>query len=369
MKRDVGLCVLGLLCLQSWVLLGQDLEDEPEVLVFCDNPAVNEVAKAAMTSFNDRVLTGNKMALYQILSASKAENASGVVYSIKFNSRKSDCPAGDAMPWTDCGYLADDVKEPRPCNATVYVSEGSTSTLLVECSLEGPVQKERAFCMGCPEVLDLDSEDLKVPLAVSISKYNSNSNFTHLFMLNSVGYATRQVVAGLRYHLYFDLRKSTCSKAEHTNLHPACTHADDVELANCISTVDIAEWRHEVPQANLNCGQGPMLPEGFNRRRPPGWSPLRNLVDNAEVQTTVTPFISLDPSILPQPVPVDDAPPAKDDSSEEEDSTKVREDPFHCPSKPWKKFIPTQPTAADPAPTDATTDPVDGALTDLDLLG
>lgn len=41
--------------------------------------------------------------------------------------------------------------------------------------------------------IDENSEDLKSPLSVSITKYNSMSNSLHLFSLNSVGYATRQV--------------------------------------------------------------------------------------------------------------------------------------------------------------------------------
>ncbi|KAG7274159.1 hypothetical protein CRUP_013693 [Coryphaenoides rupestris] len=84
MSRAAGLCVLGLLCLHSWVLLGQDLEDQPEVLVLCDDPAVDAAAKAA------------------------GENASGVMYSIQFTSRKSDCPAGGDKPWTDCDLAHDE---------------------------------------------------------------------------------------------------------------------------------------------------------------------------------------------------------------------------------------------------------------------
>ena len=42
----------------------------------------------------------------------------------------------------------------------------------------------------------MDSEDLKVPLSVSIAKYNSISDSTHLFMLQTVAYATRQVRTG-----------------------------------------------------------------------------------------------------------------------------------------------------------------------------
>lgn len=356
-RAAAGLCVLGLLCLHGGGVQGQNLEVEPEALAFCDDPPVSKVAKAAVTAFNEKISTGNMVALYQILSASKAENASGVMYSIKFNSRKSDCPAGGDKTWTDCGYSADDLKEPIMCNATVYVSEGATSTQVVECDLEGPVKKERRICMGCPVELDLESEELKVPLAVSISKYNPNSNHTHLFMLNAVGYATRQVVAGLRYSLYFDMRKSNCSKADNPNLHSGCVHdSNDVELANCNSTVDVAEWRHEVPQANLECDEGAMELEltkvPFNRRRPPGWSPLRS---ETLAPKTETPFLSLEPSALPPATPANTAPvapsPGKEDSSEEEVS---QDDPFHCPSKPWKKFSPPAP----PAP-----------LTDLDLLG
>lgn len=54
----------------------------------------------------------------------------------------------------------------------------------------------RATCLGCPQQIDPYSEDLKVPLSISISKYNSLSNSTHLFALHSVGHATRQVETG-----------------------------------------------------------------------------------------------------------------------------------------------------------------------------
>lgn len=54
---------------------------------------------------------------------------------------------------------------------------------------------ERARCLGCPIEIDENSEDIKVPLSFSISNYNSISNSTHLFSLNNIGHATRQVKA------------------------------------------------------------------------------------------------------------------------------------------------------------------------------
>ncbi|XP_071757785.1 kininogen-1 [Centroberyx gerrardi] len=373
--RRVGLCVLGLLCLHSWVLGQEAAEVQPGVLVFCDDSAVEKAVSNALDKFNEKVVVGNKMALYQILSASKSENGSDSVYSVQFSSRKSDCPAGGDKPWTECDYLPDGPKEPCPCNATVSMTEAETETTDVHCQLADPVVPERAPCLGCPEVIDETSEDLRVPLTMSIAKFNSISNSSHLFTLNEVGHATRQVVAGFRYKLSFDMRKSTCSKAEHKDLHDLCVPNDeDVELANCNSTVDVAPWRYENQEANVECGPGPLPPMLFTRRRPPGWSPLRNVINFQQVDAS---------SSSPTTSPPATTAATKEESSEEEDpaatnpaptkaADPVADSPFHCPSKPWKEFSPVQPTAtADPAATESASSlpPADGAFSDLDLVG
>lgn len=59
---------------------------------------------------------------------------------------------------------------------------------------DGQVIPEKAPCLGCEVEIDENSEDLKSPLSVSITKYNSMSDSTHLFALHTVGSATRQVV-------------------------------------------------------------------------------------------------------------------------------------------------------------------------------
>lgn len=55
---------------------------------------------------------------------------------------------------------------------------------------------QRAPCMGCPMEVAENSEDLRVPLIASLSKYNSMSEHSHLFTVHSVGHATRQVEIG-----------------------------------------------------------------------------------------------------------------------------------------------------------------------------
>ncbi|XP_051232190.1 kininogen-1 isoform X2 [Dicentrarchus labrax] len=372
MRSGVVLCLLGLLCLHSSVFGQETVEVQPGVLIFCDDPSVEKAVNSAVHKFNERLTTGHKLALFQILTASKSENGSDSVYSLQFTSRRSDCPAGSNKPWTDCNYLPMRIisYSPVSCNATVYMTETEADTRQVDCQLNDHIVPEKASCLGCPVEIDDNSEDLRSPLSVSIAKYNSVSDSTHLFTLHSISHATRQVVAGFRFKLRFDMRKTTCAKDEHKDLNELCVpDENNVEFANCNSTVDIAPWRLEPPEAQMECAPG-ALPEMFTRRRPPGWSPLRNLLYDVASTTKSTPTKAA----------------AKEESSEEDSTTTkasaspdvasdaVNDSPFHCPSKPWKPFNPNHLDTPD-APTMATVEAAspqpsaDGAFSDVDLLG
>ncbi|XP_020509089.1 kininogen-1 [Labrus bergylta] len=361
MRSALGLCVLGLLCLYSPVS-GQDaVQVQPGVLIFCDDPSVEKAVHSAMHKFNEGLNSGHNLALFQILSARKSENGSDSVYSLEFTSRRSDCLAGSSKPWTDCDYLPYGRKEPISCNATVYMTETEADTREVDCMLDNLIVPEKASCLGCPEDIDENSEDLKTPISVSIAKYNSISDSTHLFSLHTVGPATRQVVAGFRFKLMFDMKKTTCAKADHKDLHDLCVHDNEnLEFAYCNSTVDVAPWRLEPPQANIECDAGVMPPVEFTRRRPPGWSPLRRV----EKPSTTPPPIN--PTAPSQHKTV------KESSEEDTKTSKPTASPnftsanlFHCPSEPWKPFNPIEP-AMSAGPTKAP-EVVEG-LKDTDLI-
>ncbi|CAG5863288.1 unnamed protein product [Menidia menidia] len=367
MRGRVELCVLGLLCLHSFAFGQEAVEDQSGVLIFCDDSFVDMAVTTAIRQFNEGLSSGHKLALFQILSARKSENGSDSVYSLEFTSRRTDCLVGNSKPWTDCDYLPHGRRKPMSCNATVYMTETEIDTKQVDCQLDDFIVPERAPCLGCPEEIDENSEDLKVPILASISKYNSNSNSTHLFTLHDVGHATRQVVAGFRFKLQFDMRKTTCAKAEHKELNALCVaDEENVEFVNCNSTVDLAPWRFEQPEAHIECEQGALLNTMvFSRRRPAGWSPLRTFLLRGP-STDAGPTPSL-PTQSPSPTL------AKEESSEEDSTASkgsvqpdVNDKPFHCPSKFWKPFQPLNsvpPTAVTPSQP-----PVQGAFSDKDLL-
>ncbi|XP_049588320.1 kininogen-1 isoform X2 [Syngnathus scovelli] len=348
MRSGVALTTLilvGFVC-------GQDVQ--PDAQIFCDDPSVEAAVTSALHTFNDRLTASYKLALYEILTATKSENGSDSLYSLQFSSRTSDCLAGSPKPYTECNYHPFGRQEPLPCNATVLVTETEKHTKQVHCLLDDHIVPERAPCLGCPMEIDENSEDIKVPLSVSISKFNSVSNSTHLFSLHSVRHATRQVVAGFRFKLEFDVRRTTCAKAEHSELSDLCVHDDEMmEVFNCRSTVDVAPWRHVAPQANIECQEGPLPPRFMSRRLPPGWTPFRDAIEQAPTGHADKKESSEED--------------ATDASSTAATAKGPNDDPFHCPSKPWKTFLPIRPLA--PNLNGTSPDPTIRPLRDEDLLG
>ncbi|KAM8883002.1 kininogen-1 [Synchiropus picturatus] len=336
MMREVGLVLLVLAILQDPRGSAQEATAfPPRAPVFCDDHAVQKAAVSAVSAFNQKLSYGPQLALFQVLSASK----DGSVYTLGFSTKRSQCPVGGSRDWTKCGFLSTGRKEPFLCNGTVTVTDTETETTHVACALDNSIVSERAACLGCPEDISEKSEDLKVPLSVSILKFNSESALSHLFSLHRIGPATRQVIAGFRFSLMFDMRRTTCLKSEHKELSEMCVHDNDnKEYVNCNSTVDLAPWRLEPAEVQISCESGPLPPTSRIKRRPPGWSPLRS----AGLASTLAPPIS--------------AAPARQESSEE-DTTGTRAphlqpaevDQHHCPSSPWTPPPPFPPSGGSAA--------------------
>ncbi|XP_035269900.1 kininogen-1 [Anguilla anguilla] len=360
---------------------------------FCDNKDVEAGVDLALVAHNAKLQQGNQLALYQTVGASKDVNESTTVFRLTFLVRESDCPVGGDKEWRDCDYLPQpDAVAPSPCTAVVYRNnaEESLAVVSVECkpSVEPMVVPERAQCLGCPQRIDLESEDLREPVLSSLSKFNAEGGSSHHFLLREMVSATRQVVAGFRYDVQFYLEKSNCSKSDFKELTEECHPAEtEPEFAKCNSTVYIAPWRREEPEAHVNCER--IVQTGFSRRRPPGWSPLRHFNNFAERATAAPPVSTAQTLAPPAPTP---------NSSEESQEVTSRSPatgsgatpdpadllelppasepvkPFNCPTKPWKQFVPLTPPPPPPTPQKKPTPAPEltlednGAFSDLDLI-
>ncbi|XP_051980460.1 kininogen-like [Xyrauchen texanus] len=315
----------------------------------CDDKRVENVVNLTLSKHNELLTVGTLLALYEIQEATKAQNESGEVLFVRFTSRETDCPAGGDKVWQQCDYLQQADKVLRNCHAKVLFTETGHELVLHDCSAEPSIISEKARCLGCPENIDIYKEELREPLIHSLARANSMTNHMHLFLFKSLSSATKQVVAGFRYKLQFDMEKSNCTKSEFKAVTEEC-HAvqEEREFMQCNSTVDVAPWRHESPEVHTECAAGARM-GGSRIKRPPGWSPLRSM-----------------PSKPPSPKPIE-----KPEEESKEIMSITQRTPLNCPSKPWKEFKPFNDspsslnTTASAQPNSTT---ADAQLSDLDLL-
>ncbi|KAJ8278811.1 hypothetical protein COCON_G00058770 [Conger conger] len=372
--------------------------------VLCDSKDVEAGVDLALVSYNAGLQQGNQFALYQIVGAYKAENESTTMFTLKFLARESDCPAGGDRVWQDCDYLPQRNVAPSPCTAVVSRSDpdGGLEIVSVRCqpSVEPVVVASEARCLGCPKEIDVESEELKAPVFYSLMKFNAEDGSSHHFLLRDILFATRQVVAGFKYDIRFELEKSNCSKEDFKELTEDCSPAESgPEYARCNSTIYIAPWRRVEPETHLNC-ERPQIIMAFGRRKPTGWSPLRHFNMEAfrpkDTPTTPEPDAA-DPT---QPATEPPAPgptqPATESSEESQEVTSQAPEatpdpalllpfpprlsapaPSTAPPSPGSSMCPCPPPAPAPAPaprqddlTPAPEPSLDDALfSDLDLVG
>ncbi|TSK53785.1 Kininogen-1 [Bagarius yarrelli] len=348
----------------SWLFCSKCHADQ-ETSLQCDSLDVQDAVALIISAHNKELTEGNQLALYQIIKAAKTQNESVEFLSVIFTARESNCAAGEDKTWQECDYIEDHSKLLRHCQGTLLLKD-TNEILKHHCSAEPSIIAEpRPPCLGCPEKIDVESDDIQEPLTYSVAKANSLNEHTHHFLLNSV-------IAGFRYGLQFDLQKSNCTKENFKDITEEC-HPDPIEpsFINCNSIVDVAPWRHELPDTSVKCEPGPLLKNFGIRRRPPGWSPLRNINDFAVKQESseesqeskalnVTPSESQNPSTEPKP------------SQSPAVLTHGNATSFNCPSKPWKDFnvkadaIPRNPPPPPPQPDNNEPNP--GGFLDSDLL-
>ncbi|KAL2089729.1 hypothetical protein ACEWY4_014417 [Coilia grayii] len=337
---------------------GRGQEVQQQTRVSCDDKGIEELVDAALVKLNGMLKSGNQYALYQILEVKKAENESGTEVSLHFTSMQSDCPIGGDKAWRDCEYFKFGPHKPMSCKAKVFVTEGGAEVIFVDCAFEPEVTPEKARCLGCPENIDLASEDLKDPLSFSVGQANNAHNEVFLFMLKNVVSASRQVVAGFRYRLKFNMHSSNCTKEEFKEVTDACHPDEKPTYVKCNSTIDVAPWRHTVPEGSVNCEPGLFI---RNRRRPPGWTPLRTAVKESSEEEQ-------DPAQATETVAANQEMTAAPPTTTPMPQSTTTETTLNCPSKPWKQFVPWTPPTAPSTDISSSLQP-DGVFSDLDLLG
>ncbi|XP_061493402.1 kininogen-1 isoform X2 [Rhineura floridana] len=204
------LLVFSFCCCHASPLQGQEVD--------CDNPDVFNAVDLALKAFNGDRIDGNKFALNVVLEASR----------------------------TDSGE----------CTADVHIDDyPKLSAVSQKCKITpavGKVNKSEATCLGCWHSIPATSLELLPIVRYTIRLYNNHSDQPYLSEVGKIVKAQRQVVAGWRYSFEYLVEETNCSKAEFTDLTPACKAVPAGHVASCTADA-IVDFTEMLVHAEQKC--------------------------------------------------------------------------------------------------------------------
>uniref|UniRef100_A0A8C6JBM1 Uncharacterized protein n=1 Tax=Melopsittacus undulatus TaxID=13146 RepID=A0A8C6JBM1_MELUD len=173
-----------------------------------DSSVVLEILKQAIQKFNKH---SGEPALFKLVEIKEATRqvVAGWNYAIKYEIEETNCSKDQFQDLTpECKTTSRGVKTVIPATQT-----------------------------GCPKTVANDNPELKELLKVSMEKYNSESNDDFYYKSGEIQAATVQEVAGQKYHITFEVRKTNCSKTDFEKINEDCEATSDSvsndDVANC----------------------------------------------------------------------------------------------------------------------------------------
>ncbi|XP_059543311.1 kininogen-1-like isoform X2 [Myotis daubentonii] len=216
--------LLAIIFLCSRLLTSFAQEDQPQE-VDCNDKDVFKAVDAALKKYNDGRKSGNQFVLYRITEVIKTGDRE-IFYSVKYEIKEGDCPAQSGKTWQDCDYKEPEQAATGECMATLakkWNMEFSVTTQICNVTpAEGPVVTSKYDCYGCLHTIRTVPQDFDPVLKHGIEHFNNHTNHSHLFALNKVKRAQRQMVSGWNYEVTYLIQQTNCSKENFKFLTQDC---------------------------------------------------------------------------------------------------------------------------------------------------
>uniref|UniRef100_A0A8C6RNF0 Cystatin kininogen-type domain-containing protein n=1 Tax=Nannospalax galili TaxID=1026970 RepID=A0A8C6RNF0_NANGA len=213
--------------------LSQDMAPQE---IDCNDEDVFQAVDAALKKYNARNHTGNQFVLYRVSEATKMVGTD-IFYSFKYQIKEGNCSVQSGKTWQDCEYKDAQEAATGACTATVGKRRNMNFSVATQtCQItpaEGPTVRAEYTCLGCVHPIPTDSPDLEQLLKHGIEHFNNNTDHSHLFALEEVKIAQRQVVAGFNFEITYSIVQTNCSKEKFLFLTPECKSLLNSDVGEC----------------------------------------------------------------------------------------------------------------------------------------
>ncbi|XP_075823936.1 kininogen-1 isoform X1 [Microtus pennsylvanicus] len=261
--------LVTILFLCSRLLLSLAQEESTEE-IDCNDEDVFQAVDAALKKYNARNQTGYQFVLYRVTEGTKMVG-SDTFYSFKYQIKEGNCPVQSGLSWQDCDYKDAEEAATGECTATVGKRGAKKFSVATQtCNItpgNGPVLTAQYTCLGCVHPIPPDSPELEPVLKHAVEHFNNNSKHTHLFALEEVKAAQRQVVAGMNFEITYSIVQTNCSKEQFQFLSPECKSLADGDFGECRDNAYV-DIKQNVADFSQDCNIYPgedltqPLPEG-----------------------------------------------------------------------------------------------------------
>ncbi|XP_006869889.1 PREDICTED: kininogen-1-like [Chrysochloris asiatica] len=197
----------------------------------CNNEEVFNAVDTALTNYNKNQ-SDNQFILSRITKVTMMD-ASGTSYSFKYEVKEGDCPVDSGKIWQDCDYKDAAEAATGECTATVKKENKKFILTTQTCQITpGSVMTAEFDCLGCFQPISTKSPLLKPVLRHAIEYFNNNTAHSHLFTLQEVKSAQKQVTAGWSVNISYTIVQTNCSK-ENVQLTADCKSLLNGDTGQC----------------------------------------------------------------------------------------------------------------------------------------
>ncbi|XP_028731038.1 kininogen-1 isoform X2 [Peromyscus leucopus] len=266
--------LITILLLCSRLLLSFTQEEAPQE-IDCNDEDVFRAVDVALKKFNTGRTIGNQFVLYRVTEGTKMV-ASETFYSFKYQIKEGNCSVQSGLTWQDCHYK--DAEEAATGECTAIVGKRGAkkfSVAMQSCEItpgNGPVMAAKYTCLGCVFPIPTDSSELEPILKHAVQHFNNHTRHSHLFTLEKVKKAQKQVVAGLNFEVTYSIVQTNCSRKHFRLLTPECKSLLNGDVGECRHNAFV-NINQEIAAFSQSCdlypGEDLSLPGGDLSHPPP----------------------------------------------------------------------------------------------------
>ncbi|CAH6792200.1 Kng1 [Phodopus roborovskii] len=221
----------------------------------CNDEDVFQAVDVALKKYNARNQSGNQFMLYRVTEGTKMVGAE-TFYSFKYQIKEGNCSVQSGLTWQDCGFKDAEEAATGECTATVGKRGPKKFSVATQtCKItpgNGPIVTDEYTCLGCVHPISTDNPELQPILKHAIEHFNNKTNHSHLFALEEVKTAQRQVVAGLNFEITYSIVQTNCSKKHFLLLTPECKSLPDGDVGECRHNAYV-DIKQRIADFSQNC--------------------------------------------------------------------------------------------------------------------